>query len=63
MATEAERARLRRAGATHVIYHGAPLRREGGPAGERLVANAPADSTGLQLLPSAGLTIVLQGTE
>ncbi len=58
-ATEAERARLRKADSTHVIYHGAPLRR----VGERLVANAPADSTGVQLLASAGLTIVLQGTD
>lgn len=58
-ATEVERARPRGAASTHVIYHGAPLRR----VGERLVANAPADYTGVPLQPSAGLTIVLEGTE
>ena len=65
-ATAEERARIRAAAGTHVIYRGAPLRRRVTTFGyEVLEPNAAVtaqDSTGLALLPSAGLTIVLQGT-
>ncbi|HWS89121.1 MAG TPA: NF038122 family metalloprotease [Pyrinomonadaceae bacterium] len=65
-ATPEERARIRAAAGTHVIYRGAPLRRRVTGFGyEVLEPNSAVpsqDSTGLALLPSAGLTIVLQGT-
>jgi hypothetical protein len=63
VATPAERERIRAAAATHVIYHGAPRRRKVFASGDEvLVPNSVQDSSGLALLPSAGLTIVLQGT-
>src|SRR5829696_7481800 len=63
VATPAERERIRAAAATHVIYRGAPLRRKVLDYGQEvLVPNSVGDSSGLALLPSAGLTIVLQGT-
>ncbi|MET0648325.1 MAG: NF038122 family metalloprotease [Pyrinomonadaceae bacterium] len=62
-ATPEERARLRAAAGTHVIYRGAPLRRVVSDYGDEvLVPNAPADYSGVPLRASAGLTIVLQGT-
>jgi hypothetical protein len=62
-ATDEEHARIRARAATHVIYRGAPQRRKvTGYGYEVLEPNAAGDSTGLPLLPSAGLTIVLQGT-
>ncbi|HYH85107.1 MAG TPA: NF038122 family metalloprotease, partial [Pyrinomonadaceae bacterium] len=63
VANAAERARInRQSGDTHVIYRGAPLRRKIVHGNEVLEANSSADNTGLALLPSAGLTIVLEGT-
>ena len=61
-ATAAERERIRQADGTHVIYPGAPRRRSVIDGQELLMQNSVEDSTGLALLPSAGLTIVLQGT-
>ena len=61
-ATPAERERIRNADGTHVIYRGAPQRRRVIDGEEVLMQNSVEDSTGLPLLPSAGLTIVLQGT-
>jgi hypothetical protein len=61
--TSEERERIRAAASTRVIYRGAPQRRQKTAYGEEiLVPNSAEDSTGLPLLPSAGLTIVLQGT-
>jgi hypothetical protein len=63
VATPEEHERLRAAAATHVIYHGAPRRRQVLDSGDEiLLPNAVEDSSGVPLLPSAGLTIVLQGT-
>jgi hypothetical protein len=63
VATPEERERIRAAAATHVIYRGAPTRRKVMDYGQEvLVPNSVADSSGVPLLPSAGLTIVLQGT-
>ena len=63
VATPQERERIHEGGDTRVIYRGAPMRRAHTDGGdEYLTANAAEDSTGLPLLPSAGLTIVLQGT-
>ena len=62
-ATAEEHVRIRAAAATRVIYRGAPKRRQMTAYGEEiLVPNSVEDSSGLALLPSAGLTIVLQGT-
>ncbi|HEX8294574.1 MAG TPA: NF038122 family metalloprotease [Pyrinomonadaceae bacterium] len=63
VAAPAERERLRADGATHVIYRGAPARRKAtGYGHDVLEYNSAQDTSGLALLPSAGLTIVLQGT-
>ena len=63
VATPAERERIRANGATHVIYRGAPVRRKVTEYGyDVLEYNSVQDTSGLSLLPSAGLTIVLQGT-
>jgi len=63
VATPEERERVRAAAATHVIYRGAPTRRQVlDDNQEVLVPNSAQDVSGLALLPSAGLTIVLQGT-
>src|SRR5215207_7689618 len=63
VATPAERERIRANGATHVIYRGAPVRRKvTGYGYDVLEYNSVQDTSGLALLPSAGLTIVLQGT-
>jgi hypothetical protein len=63
VASPAERERLRASAATHVIYRGAPQRRKVADYGyEVLEPNSVEDTSGLVLLPSAGLTIVLQGT-
>ena len=62
-ATPEEHARIKARAATHVIYRGAPLRRKVTEYGYEVIEpNSVEDSTGLPLLPSAGLTIVLQGT-
>ncbi|HZI19904.1 MAG TPA: NF038122 family metalloprotease [Pyrinomonadaceae bacterium] len=50
------------AAAPVVIYRGAPLRRQVGDGREFLTSAAP-DDTGLALQPSAGLRIVLHGTQ
>jgi hypothetical protein len=50
------------AGAPVVIYDGAPYQRQTAKGEEMLMATAP-DSTGLALQPSAGLRIVLHGTQ
>ncbi|HEX8284487.1 MAG TPA: NF038122 family metalloprotease [Pyrinomonadaceae bacterium] len=63
VATPAERERIGANGATHVIYRGAPVRRKvTGYGYDVLEYNSAQDTSGLALLPSAGLTIVLQGT-
>ena len=63
VATPAERERIHANGATHVIYRGAPVRRKVTEYGyDVLEYNSVEDTSGLSLLPSAGLTIVLQGT-
>ena len=62
-ATAEEHARLRAQAATHVIYRGAPQRRNVTEFGHEVFEpNSVEDSSGVPLLPSAGLTIVLQGT-
>ncbi|HEY0173815.1 MAG TPA: NF038122 family metalloprotease [Pyrinomonadaceae bacterium] len=63
VATPAERERVSADGTTHVIYRGAPVRRKvTGYGYDVLEDNSVEDTSGLSLLPSAGLTIVLQGT-
>ncbi|HEX8189681.1 MAG TPA: NF038122 family metalloprotease, partial [Pyrinomonadaceae bacterium] len=63
VATPAEHERMRADGATHVIYRGAPTRRKVTDYGyDVLEPNSVEHTSGLALLPSAGLTIVLQGT-
>jgi hypothetical protein len=63
-ASEAERAQIAERGsgaAPIVIYPGAPQRREM-IDGEQILTPSAPDTTGLPLLPSAGLRIVLHGT-
>jgi hypothetical protein len=63
VAAPAERERIRANDTTHVIYRGAPMRRKVTENGyDVLEYNSVQDTSGLSLLPSAGLTIVLQGT-
>jgi hypothetical protein len=63
VATPAERESIHANDATHVIYRGAPVRRKVTEYGyDVLEYNSAQDTSGLALLPSAGLTIVLQGT-